>query len=631
MDFFRAQDEARRRTRWLVVWFALAVCCVVGVVYALSLYGLRTAGDSKERISEDALWIALGVGVLIVGASLFKHVQLAGGGAVVARSMGGRPVDPSTSDIYERRLVNVVEEMAIASGIPTPEIWVMDDEEGINAFAAGTEPGNAVVAVTRGCLERLTRSELQGVVAHEFSHILNGDMRLNLRLVGWVFGLVVVAIIGRSLVGLLRHARVSSGSSRSSGSSGVVLVILATGVSLWLVGSIGAFFARLLQAAISRQREFLADASAVQFTRDPSGIAGALKKIGGFSLKGMMKSPHAPEARHMFFAETGYGLFRYAGATHPPLDVRIRTLEPDWDGKFISSQRLTEREAQRVPPPLPKRGGRSGTVAASAVASGFSEATETRVRRATGEEVLANLEPAAAEAVRNRTDAKSLICGLLLSKDQGLRTEEIERLRKTLGENEARQALHWQEMLSEAPALDKIAYLELAIPALKRIGEEELGQFFDVVRWLTERDGQIDLFEFMLGKMLLRNLGAEIPPPRRRRKFLAAFEDEVRLLATAFARLSDDPGAAFEASAEAYREQTGRRLAPVPGEECTLAAIDAALHRCRAGTAVVRRQLLRICGLAAVKDGRISDEEAELLRAMADAIEMPMPPFVTTE
>jgi len=633
MDFFKAQDEARRRTSWLAVWFGLAVCGVVGVVYLLAVFGLRAAGEKAARIDEEALWGAVGVGVLIVVASLIKHVQLAGGGAVVARNMGGRLVDPSTGDFYERRLVNVVEEMAIASGIPAPEVWVMDDEDGINAFAAGTEPGNAVVAVTRGCLERLTRSELQGVVAHEFSHILNGDMRLNLRLVGWVFGLVVVAMFGRVLIGMLRHVRVSSGGSRDKGSSGVVVIVLAVGAGLWAVGSIGVFFARLIQAAISRQREFLADASAVQFTREPSGIAGALKKIGGFSLKGMMKSPRAPEARHMFFAETGYGLLQYAGATHPPLDVRIRAIEPSWDGKFAGAGRLTEAEAQMDPPPLPTGGRASGfapygvdAVAATTMA-GLGD--DTRVHWSTGGEVMANLEPAAAEAVHNRSDAKSLICGLLLPRDERLRAAELDWLAGNFGAEETEQALAWWEKLADEPAAEKIAYLDLSFPALRRMGAEERMQFLDVVRWLTERDGRIDLFEFMLGKMLLRNLGDGPPPPRRQRKSLAAFEKEAGVLASAFAHLSDgDPAAAFSAAAESYREQTGRRLEAVSSDGCTLAAIDSALDRCRSGTAVVRRQLLKLCGLAAVHDGRVSDEELQLLRATADAIGTPLPPFV---
>jgi Zn-dependent protease with chaperone function len=629
VDFFRAQDNARRRTRWLVVWFALAVCGVVTVVYFLSVFGLRLAGEKPVRIDEEALWGALGVGGLIVVASLIKHMQLAEGGAVVARSMGARLVDPSTGDFYERRLINVVEEMSIASGVATPQVWVMDGEDGINAFAAGTEPGNAAVAVTRGCLERLTRAELQGVVAHEFSHILNGDMRLNLRLLGWVFGLVVVAMVGRMLLGVLRRVRVSSGSSRNSG--GIVLVILAVGGGLWAVGSIGVFFARLIQAAISRQREFLADSSAVQFTRDPSGLAGALKKIGGFSLGGTVKSPQVPEARHMFFAEPSYGLFRHAGATHPPLEVRIRALDPSWDGKFAKSGRLTEREADAPPPPLPRGGGRvAGLAPNGAEAAGMAGlAAGVALRRATGREVIENLEPDAADAVHNRVDAKSIVCGLLFSRDGGLRATEVGWLRENLGADETQQALDWWGRLADAPAVEKIAYLDLAFPALRKMGREERMQFLGAIRWLSEHDGKIDLFEFMLGKMILRNLGDGPPPPRRRRKSLAAFEREARVLATAFARLSEEaPDAAFAAAAGLYREQTGRSIEPVPAGECSLGEVDSALDRCRAGSAVVRRQLLRMCGLAAVRDGRVSDEELQLLRAMADAIGTPLPPFV---
>jgi Zn-dependent protease with chaperone function len=302
MNFFAAQDDARRRTKWLVVYFALAIIGVIlsvyGIVYIAMLYMGMTVNPWMPGVFTAT---ALGTGGVMGTGSLFKTMQLNGGGAVVAKDLGARQIDPHTNDADERRLVNVVEEMAIASGLPVPGIWLMDDELAINAFAAGTEPGNAVVAVTRGCLQRLSRSELQGVVAHEFSHILNGDMKLNMRLMGLLFGVLMISMIGNMLFQALRFMRVRSSNSKNSG-AGVVVVIVLAGVALMIVGSIGVFFGRLIQAAISRQREYLADASAVQFTRDPEGIAGALKKIGGQQDGARINAPKATEASHLFFA-----------------------------------------------------------------------------------------------------------------------------------------------------------------------------------------------------------------------------------------------------------------------------------------------------------------------------------------
>src|SRR5262245_12984485 len=274
IDFFQQQDTARRKTSLLVVYFVLAILALIALVYglllALNVYGTGEAVSLWQP--ELLLVVAAGVGVLVGGASVFKVAQLASGGQAVALMMGGAEVPGTTRDARERRLLNIVEEMAIAAGVPVPPVYILD-EPGINAFAAGYAPGDAVVAVSQGCLQYLSRDELQGVVAHEFSHVLNGDMRLNIRLIGLIFGIMALAIIGRIL---MFSAGRGSSSSRRDAQGGILLL----GLGLFVLGLVGAFFGRLIQSAVSRQREYLADASAVQFTRNPDGIAGALKKIG---------------------------------------------------------------------------------------------------------------------------------------------------------------------------------------------------------------------------------------------------------------------------------------------------------------------------------------------------------------
>ena len=452
MDFFEAQDEARKKTRWLLALFLL---CVIGVVVSIGLlsWGIGVLGGGGIPLETCAL-VALGSGGLIFLSSGFKAMQLRGGGGVVARDLGGRLLDPSTTETHERKLLNVVEEMAIASGVPVPQVYVMDNEEAINAFAAGTEPGNAAIGVTRGCMMRLSRSELQGVVAHEFSHILNGDMKLNMRLIGWIFGLVVLSILGRGLLESLRFVRVGGNNRDNNGGAAILLAILAVGVGLMIIGGIGVFFARFLQAAVSRQREFLADASAVQFTREPDGLAGALKKIGSKGSK--IASAKASEASHCFFADGG--LFAFGLATHPPLALRIGRIQKDWDGKFADGSL----------PPIAEKREKASERAGDARASGFAGSESSggvaaslshsdRVRHERGRVIKKEIPEEWQEAVHHREEAQSLVFGMLLAQDLKIRRGEVAFLQRDAGEAAAELALKWQEELGESHSARKIA------------------------------------------------------------------------------------------------------------------------------------------------------------------------------
>jgi Zn-dependent protease with chaperone function len=331
MNFFDAQDRARRATTWLVAGYLLAtilIVCGVTLVVAFALTGLgtTTAGSPYVFRQHGGLLAATAAGaaLFIVGASLYKTAALSAGGSKVASAAGGTPVPADSSDPHRRRLRNVVEEIAIASGVPVPDIFVLEAESGINAFAAGYAPGDAAIAVTRGALELLDRDELQGVIAHEFSHILNGDMRLNIRLMGVLFGIMVLGLIGRVIVrGGYHGSLVSTRRSRNG------TVILLVGAGLAILGAVGVFFARVIKASVSRQREVLADASAVQFTRQTRGLAGALKKIGGYEQQSWLKATDPEEISHMLFG-SGANL-RGIFATHPPLLERIRALDPAFD------------------------------------------------------------------------------------------------------------------------------------------------------------------------------------------------------------------------------------------------------------------------------------------------------------
>lgn len=621
--------------------FAYFVLAIIGVI--LSVYGivyfvmLYTGVAVSPWMPGVFVATALSTGGVMGTGSLFKTMQLNGGGSVVARDLGARQIDPYTSDIDERRLVNVVEEMAIASGVPVPGIWLMDDELAINAFAAGTEPGNAVVAVTRGCLQRLTRSELQGVVAHEFSHILNGDMRLNMRLMGLLFGVLMISLIGRMFFQMFRFMRVRSSGSKNNG-AGVVVVIVLAGIALMVVGSIGVFFGRLIQAAISRQREYLADASAVQFTRDPEGIAGALKKIGGQQGESKINAAKAAEASHLFF--TDGGMFSYGLATHPPLDVRIKAIQKNWDGEFVASaipevaaDRAVSKEQadQRIsgfsgtnqsklppldPPPISR-----------AQIEALGEPSQ--VDAAVGHKLYAALNDDWIRAAHDREEAQALIFALLLAEDNQLREEEVSFIKNGAGDDAGKLALHWNQQLERLHSSEKMALLDLSIPALRRLSLTEYERFIEITQWLIASDGQVDLFEFMLQHVVERHLNAHFrPKPMAKMKYrsIEVLMAEANILITTIAAIGGE-----DQMASAYRatmSEWGWELEMAPPSECGLKSIEKALEEFNMASPLVKKQLLRMLGTAVMHDGVVVSREAELLRATADAVGCSIPPFV---
>ncbi len=331
MNFFQHQEAARRKTGLLVVLFIVAVALIILAVYAAALAFYLTQMRGLEGTARS-WWVpgvffpvAIATVILVSLGSLYKIATLRGGGAVVASQLGGSKISPSTQKLNERVLLNVVEEMAIASGVPVPEVYLLDKEKGINAFAAGFTPDDAVIGVTRGCLETLSRDELQGVIAHEFSHILHGDMRLNLRLIGILHGILLLALIGEMLLRSMRYSRDSK-----KGGAGIALA----GLALFVIGYVGLFFGKLIKSAVSRQREYLADAAAVQFTRNPGGLGGALKRIGGLAHGSRITEANPETASHLFFGNALRASLLGLMSTHPPLDVRIKRIEPSFDGRF---------------------------------------------------------------------------------------------------------------------------------------------------------------------------------------------------------------------------------------------------------------------------------------------------------
>ncbi len=622
LDHFARQDQARRNTAYLLWLYLLAVAGIIATVYFI--WQVVSGGVLWDP--EAFLFITAGVSVVVGGGSLIKISQLASGGGRVAEMLGGRLVDITTQDPQLRQLLNVVEEMALASGLPVPAVYLLNEDQSINAFAAGFTADDAAIGVTRGTLERLNRDELQGVIAHEFSHILNGDMRLNIRLMGLLFGILCLAILGRVLL----HAGISSRSSRSSDGKnlGGVAVVALLGVGMFLAGMIGVFFARLIQAAVSRQREFLADAAAVQFTRNPQGIASALYKIGRYS--GRISSPEAAEAAHLFFvnglSEPWFGWF----STHPPLEKRIAAIDPHFAPDAVRYR----------PPPLPA--GNDSRASAPVPWDWMGHRREAPspplgpvISLAGAQQMLANLPSALQVQVRELSGAVVMVYALLLSEEESLRARQLETLRQGgVGEAMLNQVKTCFEQLLSTSDAQRINLLDLAVPTLRQLSSTQYQAFRKNTRALIGTDGQVNLFEYLLQTAMARQLERFFQPVRKNEpeiRHLLAVLPDVAVILSAVAYLGDVAEDVREqAYAAGIRELMVRSDDPVlqrvvaPGIE----VLDQALQRLARSSLSIRRQVLLAAAQVAMFDGGSNANEGQLLRILADALDCPVPPFV---
>jgi Zn-dependent protease with chaperone function len=624
MNFFEQQDSARRRTLLLVLLFGAAVVgTVVGVQAAVAgiVYASGHGGDAE--LAGPIPFIALGIATLglVVCGSLYKAAQLRRGGRVLAEQLGGRHLHGGNADEDGRRLLNVVEEMALASGVPVPDVYILPDEDGINAFAAGFTTGDAVLGVTQGAVQRLNREQLQGVVAHEFSHILNGDMTLNLRLVGWVHGLLVISLLGQIILRGMRHVRVRG---RSKG-GGALVAILAVGVALMVLGFVGMFFANLIKAAVSRQREFLADAAAVQFTRNPGGLAGALKVIGALPQRGRLQAPAASVASHMLFAQGARASLTDWLASHPPLEERIRRLEPGWDGRFAPVS------ARAAAPSAPAAAADDEDELPAGLAALALAGQPRPAHLAWGHELLAGLPAELRADLAEPFGARAAAYALLLAGGQDVQRPGL----PVLQERDAAAAERAARLLPRIVALGpraRLPLLDLMLPALRAQSREQFEAFRVNVRALVDADATETLLEWVVQRLLVlqveRHAGRVQPPPVRHAT-LRHLGAEVGVLLSAVARAAGDEAAAdrsFVRAARALGEPEGLRLARP--EACGPEALSLALAALAAASPAARGRLLDACAAGITADAEVTVEEAELLRALAISLDIPLPPVL---
>ena len=653
MNFFESQDVARKNSGRLVVLFVIAVLAIMVLVYLLiaATIGYMTR-DAKtgvvqwENLLDPWLMLGAGLGTILVvgGGSLFKMMQLRGGGASIAEHLGGRLIQLDTSDADERKTLNVVQEMAIASGTPVPPVYLLSEEDGINAFAAGYSPNDAVIAVSRGCVQNLTRDELQGVIAHEFSHILNGDMRMNIRVIGVLHGILIVGIIGYFI---LRTFAFSGHRRRSSSKdSGSPLPLLALGAGLMVVGFVGTFFGSWIKAALSRQREYLADASAVQFTRNPDGIAGALKKIGGFHSGSRIESPNAPEASHMFFGQAvKIGLSSLFG-THPPLQDRIKRIDPSWTGDFIevagaatrapaaagvsglagASKPPSRRKRPRRPPPRKK------TRAARGAIGTIGRPTQAHIEYAV--QLTKSLPQPVVDATRESYGARAVIYALLIDRDAESRKKQLEHLAKNAERGANAETRKLLPIIEDLDAKLRLPLIDLTVPALRALSPGQYEAFRRNVIELIMADDKIDLFEWMLQRSLLRNLDrhfGKAKAPRARYYGLQRLGSECGTLLSTLAQLGHrnaaDARTAFD-KAVAGAGLSPARVRVTPGAQRGLDALDDALVELAKAAPRCKQQILEACAICISADHEITVREAELFRAVSDALDCPMPPLL---
>ncbi|PKN69302.1 MAG: hypothetical protein CVU54_11225 [Deltaproteobacteria bacterium HGW-Deltaproteobacteria-12] len=639
-NFFARQEQARRNCRKLGLLFAGAVLCIIAAVYfafrLICYINLITniitvpGPTANSAPSGSFAWwdpasfilVFSTVALFIFIASIIKMRQLQKGGGTVAEMLGGSRVPENTDDPAKRRLLNVVEEMSIASGIPVPLVYILEREQGINAFAAGLGINDAAVAITQGALDRLSRDELQGVIAHEFSHLLNGDMRLNIQLIGIIYGILIIGIIGGEI---LEHRRISSKS----------IVLFIGGILLTVIGYIGTFAGRLIQSAVSREKEFLADASAVKFTRNPLGLASALKKIGGCIYGSQITSATAKQASHLFFGQSDIDvLFPAFLATHPPLIKRIQLLDPSFDGTFPAAKDIPPRLFSPKPDAavsfLDKIHGSPDPPIAKDIIDYVGNPAVNK-----GSAILASLPDQIKAKLRTPDGAATVICALLTPDNNTLRKYQFHDLQHSLvmpGHED--DFLRLCDQIAGLKNGQRLPLVELALPSLRSLTIMERRNFLETINSQVNADGKITLPEFCVQLIVQQYLGSK---------------DESIFGETVFSHLSQVgyqifiilrmlANAGNKGNADAARMAFNAGVARIPELACknpdyyytedfNFAEIKTALKKMDCSSFKIKQVVVDACSHCAFADRRITVTEAELLRVLSLALHCPLPPF----
>ncbi|MGB7300111.1 MAG: M48 family metallopeptidase [Burkholderiaceae bacterium] len=645
MNFFESQDRVRRNTVFLVFLFVVAVIALIIATNVLVMIVFDFTNSEQLRDGQTLLglvaeinWrtfaiVSAGVSLVIVAGSLYKINALSAGGKVVAESLDGQLIAQNSQNPNERKLLNVVEEMAIASGTPVPPVYLLAGEPGINAFAAGFSPRDAVIGVTQGTIDHLSREQLQGVIAHEFSHIFNGDMRLNIRLMGALNGILVLGLLGYYLL------YSASFSGRRRGNDKGAAGILALAIGLMVIGFAGTFFGSLIKASVSRQREYLADSSAVQFARNPNGIAGALKRIGGLESGSTVQSPGAPEVSHAFFAQGISGPMQWLAATHPPLEKRILRIDPGWNGQFdLADQRDLAQESapenqafDTVRQASTKAVGAltAGLAAADAMTAIDQIGTSNQEAVHSARLLVAELPKAIRDASREPYGARAILYCMALDNSQTLRLRQLAWLQEYADPNvyELTRKLMTRMLAMEIGS--RLPVIDIAIAALKQLSISQYEVFKKNLMSLIDMDARVDLMEWSLQTIVLSHLDEHFlkaVPTRTRHsdpnQLKLEFALVLSLMAHAGASEKRDVPGAFSASVRAL--EMGE-LTLLPEDQIGTPALDIAMGKLNKLPPQSKSRLLKSCVASIWHDQMVTTVEMELVRAFAAVLDCPIP------
>lgn len=638
MQYFRHQVEARQLSRRLVLLFALGVVCVTVAISAVMLTLAATLSNGlfffrlpdlewlQQHPANVIATVVLVVGIMAV-AVLLKRIELRDGGGAVARSLGGERISADSSDPLYRRLHNVVEEMAIASGTAVPEVYVLPRESGINAFAAGMTPASAAIAVTRGALELLTRDELQAVVAHEFSHIINNDIRLNFHLIAWLHGLMALSVIAR---GMLRFAP-----SNDRGRRGGLPAVWIAAFAVMVLGYVGLLFGRLMQAAVARRREMLADASAVQFTRNSEGLRGALLKIAASDAGGQLQEVNTDEVTHLLFFPPAQQWF----ATHPPLKGRIAALGAAFDAAELARvrQRLLAHESipiEEMPAPMaasnaqPEIFQRNVQLSTSNLAAAVGQVGASQLQWA--RQLHDSLPEVVTMAASNSDAAIALLFSLTLSDVAHSRVQQVQTIRTRLGAKIAAQVeaiLPTTTLLSPVqrqPALFNI------LPQLRQLSADGRLRISSCLQEVVQINGPISVTHYALCKLAQSQLHDAFAGYSRQRRAVSLAEVSdaaAQLLSVLVQHGHSDDQQARLAYERAMQHLALRRYRGYQRQLDWPHLLDLALMQLDRLAPMGKQWLIEAMSLAVTNDAQITVSEAELLRTFCACLHCPLPPL----
>jgi Zn-dependent protease with chaperone function len=613
MNFFENQDKARQNTQYLFVTFGVSIFIMVMAVYIAMLFFFRLA----PRIWwEPKLFIGVaGVISIVIGlASAYKIACLREGGWVIAEQLGGREIIDDMASEHERQLLNIVEEMAIASGIPVPPVYILDQEYSINAFAAGFTVNDAVIGVTRGCLNSFDRDELQGVIGHEFSHILNGDMAINLRLMGLLHGILFIYITGELVW------RTRAGGSRDKG-----MPLWMLGLILMAIGGIGLFCGRLIKAAVSRQREFLADASSVQFTRNPDAIAGALEKLARMDSR--LISPHAEAASHMFFGKvSNVHFWEEVLATHPPLEERIRRVR----GAKVRHTPTTRSKSNAATQDSLVMGFASTSATPEQVVKKVGTVVPENLSHVQG--LLAQLPESLRTEVRDARNAATILFALALNRNNNQKQAQIEWLKQVQETDIIEKTLAQSIELAKLDTAIRLPLVDLLVPALRQLPTIECQRVCKTVQGLAKASSKLELWDFVLQLLLWHRLQAPVNSnlAAQFNSITEVWTDCLQILSV-LARIGDSntDAAIYAFRSGVYRLPTSEQLEkPDALLKCNFADVKKSLERLRLANGKIKQAVVDACAHTVLTDNKVTPEEADLLRAVSMTLDCPIPPFL---